>query len=432
MLSLKLAARSVLRNWRHSAASVMSISLGFLAISAIQGYYVDCLHQFKFSHVNRTMTGHVIVDRRSDKPESTLLTQEEIAAVNDVLAQYSEEVTHKIRFLAVEGIIAGSGSSYAYAGYGYDVQEGEIVRGKDWAWNAIYGHPLDGKGQSQIAVGAGLAELLGCKLEGLSPLLNSDGSFKPNPVDLDCFKQSFQLTALTEKNQMNAADAAIHGIVDGGVRELEDSWIQMPLEQAQILSNTKKLSMIGIHLKDETRRYEIRDALREGLKEKFPAVTIDQWEDHPHAEIYRTMMAMMLVLQGFMLSVVAVVSALSMINTVTRSIDERQSEIGTLRAVGYENGFVIRLFAWEGGVLGLSGSIMGTLATYGVSKALDAAEILYHPALISQKVPLRIAFIPNFYALLTIVLIAGASITAMVVARYKISKDISAILRHEA
>lgn len=431
MLALKLALRSVFRNWRHSAASITSVSLGFLAISAIQGYYEECEKQFVDSYVNRTMTGHIIIDRRSDKPDSSLLDEKALESIRSTLASFGKEVTHVVRFLSVEGIMAARGPSFAFAGLAYDVQEGEKVRGEDWVWNTMYGKPLQTAGKNQVVVGKGLAELLGCKLDDLEPELNHKGSFKAHPAVLECFGPSYQLTALTEKGQMNAADVTISGIVDSGVRELEDSWIMMPLELGQSLTNTQKLSMIGVHLAEADRAEDVRDSLRKNLLAHSPDVTVDKWQDHPLAEIYRSLMGMMVVLQIFMLCVVIIVSALSMMNTVTRSIDERQSEIGTLRSVGYENRFVIRLFAWEGALLGIIGTLLGTAAAYIVSEAVNASHILYHPAVISQKTPFRIAFLPWFSVGLGFALTFGAAITAMAVARLKISKDISAILRHE-
>lgn len=426
MLSFRLAFRSLLRNWRHSLASLLSIALGFVAVGSLQGYYSDSLDQFANAFINRTMTGHIVIDKREG--ENPLLAAPEIKHIERTLLDLGQEFSRRVRFLRVEGIIAGTGSSFAFGGLGYDVLEGEIVRGKKWAWNSLYGVPLDRKGQSQIVVGVGLAELLGCQLSGLSPVFNDDGTIARNLNELECFNSSYQLTALTEAGKMNASDAMIKGVVDAGVRDLEDSWVMMPLEEAQTLLNTESLSMIGVHIRDESRVDIIRDQIRGALKE-FPSVVVDKWQDHPMAEIYRAMKDVMMNMQIFMLTVVVVVSVLSMVNTMIRSIDDRQEEIGTLRALGYRNRFVLKLFAWEGAFLGLFGSLLGVLGVVLVSGIVDSARILYYPAVLSQRVPLRIGVLFDFYAWLGLGLIVGSGLVAMAVAWLKVNRDIVGLLR---
>ncbi|RYZ58449.1 MAG: ABC transporter permease [Proteobacteria bacterium] len=427
-LSMRIAARSVVRNWRHSIATLLSIALSVVAIASIRGYIVDVDDQFGDFYVRRGMTGHVIVEAMENDDDDAALDAEASNRVIEASKKFQGRLIGTVRFLAIEGIIAGPNSSYGYSGLAYDVLKGEVVRGEHWAWNTGFGTPLNTGKQNQIVVGKGLAELLGCKLQGLDSAKASDGRYLPYQGNVECLGQDFQLTALTDKSQMNAWDAKLVGIVDAGIREMEDSWIMMPLDQAQSFLVSDRVTMIGFTLENSNDAQSFISDMKQELGND-PGIKISFWRDHKLTEVYRSMMGVMDLIQVFMLLVVASVSILSMVNSITRNIDERQKEIGTLRAIGYENGFVSGIFAWEGFFLGLAGTIIGTMSIVLILSLLNGAKVLYYPALISQKVPLRIAFVPGSYLVLAMILAIGSALTALVVARLRIGKNIADILR---
>jgi putative ABC transport system permease protein len=427
-LSMRIAARGVIRNWRHSIATLLSIALSVVAIASIRGYIVDVDDQFGDFYVRRGMTGHVIVGAKENEDDDAALDGRTSARVIEASKTFKGGMLGVVRFLAIEGIIAGPSSSYGYTGLAYDVVKGEVVRGEHWAWNTGFGTPLNADKQNQMVVGKGLAELLGCKIQDLDSLKASDGRYLPYKGEVDCLGKDFQLTALTDKSQMNAWDAKLVGIVDAGIREMEDSWIMMPLDQAQSFLVSDRVTMIGFTLKEPEDAKAFITTLQKELGND-PNIKISFWRDHKLTEVYRSMMGVMDLLQVFMLLVVASVSILSMVNSITRNIDERQKEIGTLRAIGYETGFVSRIFAWEGFFLGLAGTIIGTVSIVLILTILNGSNVLYYPALISQKVPLRIAFVPGSYVILAVILATGSALTAWVVAKLRIGKNIADILR---
>lgn len=427
-LSMRIAARGVIRNWRHSIATLLSITLSVVAIASIHGYIVDVDDQFGDFYVRRGMTGHVIVEAKENEDDDAALDGKTSDRIIAASKKYEGGLVGIVRFLAIEGIIAGPNSSYGYSGLAYDVVKGEVVRGEHWAWNTAFGTPLNADKQNQMVVGKGLAELLGCKIQDLDSAKASDGRYLPYKGEVNCLGKDFQLTALTDKSQMNAWDAKLVGIVDAGIREMEDSWIMMPLDQAQSFLVSDRISMIGFTLQNPDDAQNFISSLKSELGDDAN-IKISYWRDHKLTEVYRSMMGVMDLIQVFMLLVVASVSILSMVNSITRNIDERQKEIGTLRAIGYENGFVSRIFAWEGFFLGLAGTMIGSLSIILILSILNASKLLYYPALISQKVPLRIAFVPGSYLILALILATGSALTALVVAKLRIGKNIADILR---
>jgi len=65
-----------------------------------------------------------------------------------------------------------------------------------------------------------------------------------------------------------------------------------------------------------------------------------------------------------MVTIVALVSAVGVINTLTLSVLERRREIGVLRAVGSNDASLFQVFVTEGLALGLAGWILGTVVGY--------------------------------------------------------------------
>ncbi len=428
-LAMRIAAQSVLRNWRHSIATLFSIALGVVAVASIHGYNVDVEDQFGDFYIRRGMTGHVLVEAEENNEDNAAIDGQTSAKILAAAKQFPGKFVSMVRFLAIEGIIAGPNSTFNFHGLAYDVMPGEVSRGERWAWNALYGKPLSNTAENQIIVGKGLAELLGCKIQDLVPKQAKDGRYEPYDGQVACMGPPFQMTAITDKNRMNAWDAPIVGIVDAGLREMEDSWLMMPLDQAQKFVNTDKITTIGFTLEDPGQARDLVSFIEAKFPQKSTKIVVKQWTDHKVSEVFRSMMGSMNIFQQFILLVVASVSILSMINSIIRNIDERQREIGMLRAVGYKSKFVSQIFAWEGFFLGLFGSIFGTALIILLLSGLNSANVLYYPALISQKVPLRIAFVPFSYLFLSLFLAGGSAMTAMIVARLRISKNIADILR---
>jgi putative ABC transport system permease protein len=76
----------------------------------------------------------------------------------------------------------------------------------------------------------------------------------------------------------------------------------------------------------------------------------------------------------FIAVLMAVVTLFSVANAVNMSISERVGEIGTLRALGFKQGHIRRVFQIEGALIGLLGAGLGVLggallAEYGINQA---------------------------------------------------------------
>ena len=78
--------------------------------------------------------------------------------------------------------------------------------------------------------------------------------------------------------------------------------------------------------------------------------------------------------------VVVVIAAVGIINTMLMAVMERIPEIGTLKAMGFKNTGIVRMFIYEGGIIGAFGSALGCLiglliSIYLVHVGLDFSSV---------------------------------------------------------
>ena len=80
-------------------------------------------------------------------------------------------------------------------------------------------------------------------------------------------------------------------------------------------------------------------------------------------------------LGGILVTVLMVIVAVGIVNTLAIAIRERTREIGTLRAIGMQRTQVLRLTLLEAFLLGLGGALLGALLGAAVGAGLNAAAI---------------------------------------------------------
>jgi ABC-type lipoprotein release transport system permease subunit len=65
--------------------------------------------------------------------------------------------------------------------------------------------------------------------------------------------------------------------------------------------------------------------------------------------------------------VVVIIAAVGIINTMLMAVMERIPEIGTLKAMGFSNSGIVEMFIYEGGIIGVFGSLLGCIIGFFVS-----------------------------------------------------------------
>jgi putative ABC transport system permease protein len=115
------------------------------------------------------------------------------------------------------------------------------------------------------------------------------------------------------------------------------------------------------------------------LRDRLPKEQFDVVPWYELADIYnKTARLFTRQVQGIKF-IIALIIMLSIWNTMTMSVIERTSEIGTSMALGVQRSDVLRRFVYEGGVLGFFGGILGVLAGLLLAAVVTAIGIPMPP-----------------------------------------------------
>jgi len=132
----------------------------------------------------------------------------------------------------------------------------------------------------------------------------------------------------------------------------------------------------------------------------------------------------------FLFSITSLIVVMGTVNTMSMSVYERFREIGTLRAIGFKPRDVIRLFAFEGAILGILGASAGLALTAVGRLVVAAADIRYKPPGVAELVQVEVDLVPTVLAAGFAVFVALSVVSAAMPARRAARKSIVDALGH--
>lgn len=139
------------------------------------------------------------------------------------------------------------------------------------------------------------------------------------------------------------------------------------IKDNDIVKNDFKLSELKIYLKDKNLESQVDSKLKV-LEEKYPGISYSNMIDFARKE-KASIMQMMILLMGFT-TVITLISAVNIVNTVATNIIIRKRELAALRAIGMTHKELRRMIMLEGILFGLYGGVIGSLAGTGLSYLL--------------------------------------------------------------
>ncbi|MCP4727571.1 MAG: ABC transporter permease [bacterium] len=349
LLIIKLAFRNVFRNFRRSLLTFLSITiilgLAIMAIGFTRGFETGSLK----TAVN-TRTGHVKILSRDYDTENPVITLDHtISDPENLMSQlqnissvrsYSEKILFPCSL--TDGI-----DELALIGFGVNLDREDRVF--NLSQHVIRGSYLS-PGEEKILLGNDLAKLFG--------------------VDVGDY---ITIITRTKYNSINALDVEIAGIYVFNNPELDSNAFFFPLDAAQefldMQNQVTEITVFGDNM-------DRADALAESLMENIdPELYKTQtWEENLEELLkFFNLRAKSRMIIYFILLMMA---AAGIMNTMLMAVYERTREIGTLMAMGFREGKMIRLFAMESVYIGIFGSITGCLwgglvANYFENNGLD-------------------------------------------------------------
>ena len=151
----------------------------------------------------------------------------------------------------------------------------------------------------------------------------------------------------------------VAGTFESGMYQYDETLAYVSLETAQRLFGLNRVSggtVTGLQIKirDPRQSTRVATALEERLG--FPYRAVD-WQAKNETLI--KWMAYEKVLVGLALGIIIIIAAFNIISSLIMVVNDKTREIGILRAMGATRGAILRIFVYEGMLVGLLGSLAG-------------------------------------------------------------------------
>jgi putative ABC transport system permease protein len=385
MFYLIVGFRNIMKNFRRSLITMISIVIGMIACLLIHGFFNWNINELKESII-RNGAGHYQLYAAgfskfgSDDPYNYLIQDpapilKELRRIPEI-----ELVTTRMPF---SGIIASGDKSAVISGEaGYPENERKLNSYS----GLIRGRGLSSKRPNCVIIGDGVARKISAKIGTTITLV---GNMKDGGI--------------------NAVDLELAGITHQGNTDLDNISIAAPLGVIQNLLNINDgVQKILVILKNTKDAFKVLPRIKE-ISQKY-RLEYKGWEEL--AEFYQQMKLMYDVVFNIIMIIVLAISAFTISNTVNMNLNDRFREIGTIRALGTKRVQVALIFIIESFLTGFIGGLIGIFLSYlfiGLVELIGGFPVIIESA--GQARLIRIFFRPEPTAL--VVCIGLFSLVAM-------------------
>jgi ABC-type transport system, involved in lipoprotein release, permease component len=407
---MKLAFRNILRNKRRSFVTMAAIAVGFASISVYHGYIHGAYNGLRNMAISGEGLGHLRINKAGWKvkgklePEKYMFSRGETEKIIKLVGEENGVILSTPQ-IQVTGMVTNGAISTVFIAQGVVPRDVKIITG---IWGKFL--PIEGKTLSENnTYGVEIAS-------DLSKYLNLT-SGKDGVV-----------MAPTLSGQMNAMDIQVNGVYDTGNDFSNDKFMRFNFSFAQSLLNTKSAERIVVLLKDWQETERMRTILLKKIKATGIDCEIRTWNELSLG--FSKMKSYLDTIFMFLFSIVLVIVVMTTINTMGMAILERTREIGTLRALGLKFRGVSVLFALEGALLGLCGSVLGIILHIFVWAMLRVFPPHYTPPGFSTPVPMWVDMVPAMLIFLLLSFVILSTVAAIIPARRAARKNIVNALGH--
>ena len=353
LTDLHIAFRNVLRHRRRSLLGIASIAFGVVALLVAAGF-VEWVYWAMREDTIRSRLGHIQVVQQGyleggqADPFAYLLPQE--SPILRDIEQLPNVVAVAPR-LSFSGLASRGDTTLSFIGEGMlPAREASLNRGTIITGGSDLA-PDDTQG---MVLGHGLAQNLGAKIG-----------------------DTIVLIANTPSGGINAVEGPVRGTFSTVAKSYDDSALRLPLGTAQRLLRVEGAHSWIIVLQDTAQTDQTLALLR--AKYGGPAsqgktnlrLSFVPW--YELADFYNKTVSLFSKQVGVVKLIIAIIIVLSISNTLTMSVLERVSEIGTSLALGSTRRQILRQFLGEGLALGVIGGAIGLAV--GILLALLISKI---------------------------------------------------------
>ncbi len=407
---MKIAIRNILKNRRRSFVTLLAIAVGLAAVGLFRGYADRTYWGLRQMAIRGEGLGHLTVfkdgwfEKGKIDPGKYMFSKNETQRIVD-LVEEDDDIILATPQIHISGLVSNGQTSTIFLANGVKPRDEKIIKGGWDAFRPVKGDTLHDEKVYGVEMAKGLAEIL-----DLNP--GSDAVVMAPTLD----------------GQMNALDIEVAGVYDTASDVTNDKFIRVPFAFAQSLYDTDKADRIVVLLEDWKKTEPARKQLLTRLTEAGLQCEIRTWNEL--SLFYSKVRGMFDMIFMFLFVIVLVIVVMSVVNTMGMAVLERTREIGTLRALGLKRRGVGLLFAIEGAMIGLFGSILGIILNIVAWAIIRAVAPTYIPPGVSTPVILTVNLVPQFMIIMMIFLVFLSLIAAILPARRAARQNVVDALGH--
>ncbi len=352
-MSLLIAWRNVIRDWRRALATILIIAVGQAALLVGGGFVLTAYDSLQ--EIAKRTQGQVMVVARDALAVGGVdqrLTLTAWQTISDALWS-DPRVVRVLPRAEFEGLIRHGALTATFSGTGVDAQNEFKVYGPflNIPQGELLTPWLSPNDMAEVMLGEQLAQTLQATIGDVLTLhtFRTDGSAVQLPVKLV-------------------------GLFKTGTPELDDHTLTVTLDSVQNLLGHDRISVLSVYLDLDVNIDEFQQQLQQQLGEQARVIT---WLRG--ADVYLGVKALYDRIFSVAGLIIIVVVFLAISNTVALAVYQRRDEIATLGALGAAPLTVCRQFLLEALLLGVIAVGAGLMLGYGVASAINFAELWMPP-----------------------------------------------------
>lgn len=340
---VKMAFRNIFRSKRRTAITFSAVSFG-LALLIISISLMNGIDKQSISNIINCQTSHLKIfkkgyfDKKDDMPMD--LTIKDTKRIRELLKDIPNVKAVEGRIMFGTGMIKGM-DELPCLGVGIEPEiDPDLFNIKQ---SMIEGQWLE-PGEAKMLVGKNLAEDIDLKVGEL--------------VTVRVFASTDP-----ENFSWNAVDLEVKGIYDSGNPAVDGVRVLIPLAQAREGLSFGKDEVTEVVVRLNSSEDSVVEAAVAQISERLTGDMADlevySWKDL--AGIFLKVSEMKTQRSAMIILIILVIASMGIINTMLMAVLERTREIGMLSALGMKRSEIMRLFIYEGGFIGVFGSLMGCI-----------------------------------------------------------------------
>ena len=331
---LTMAFRNIFRNKKRSFLTTLIVIIGIAGMTVGQGWFLGA--ESMFTEEGKRITGDIRITAKDFEIKEKSLdvsSNIEYITLSKKINSFSDGIRGVARIKFGAAMFYGDEDEKGL-GFGIEERDYSIVGFEHFMYEGRF---LDFNSQNEILVGEKLKRKLKLKLG-----------------------DEVTLFTATQNGSISAFNYTVVGFYKMDNSRLNRSFY-ITLSDAQYLLDLGKNCTEYLIFLDNP---DLSDKTLQFLKDNYgDAFLIKSWDE---IGINKYISAVIPIVRNIFISILAILCAVGISNTMIMVVFERRKEIGILKSLGMKTQEIRALFCIEGGLIGLIGSFFGMLIGGGI------------------------------------------------------------------